>query len=129
MHFCKDCEGCSDCFMCINLENKKFYIKNKQYTEEGYKNELARYQELSKKEQQKEFQNFIAPQPQKLSHIISSEMILGENIQNAKNGKYIFDGDDIENVAYSYFIDHIKDSMDVNYGNINNKLQYEALGT
>ncbi len=38
--FCKKCYNCHDCFMCYWLESKKFYILNKEYTEEEYKNKM-----------------------------------------------------------------------------------------
>src|SRR3989339_889460 len=34
--FLRDCENCSDCFMCANLKNKKYCYKNQQLTREEY---------------------------------------------------------------------------------------------
>lgn len=39
---CRECVylfdsiGCADCFMCTNLRNKRFYIKNQEYSREEY---------------------------------------------------------------------------------------------
>lgn len=37
----KDLIGCSDCFGCVNLRNKQYYIFNKSYTKEEYEAKLA----------------------------------------------------------------------------------------
>jgi hypothetical protein len=39
-YFLFDCRNCQDCFMSYNLRNKKYCIRNKQYTKEEYENEL-----------------------------------------------------------------------------------------
>ena len=39
-HFLFDCRNCQNCFMCWNLRNKQYCIRNKQYTKEEYKKEL-----------------------------------------------------------------------------------------
>ena len=38
--FLFNCVGCSNCFGCVNLRNKKYYIWNIQYTQEEYKKEI-----------------------------------------------------------------------------------------
>jgi hypothetical protein len=37
-----DCKNCENCFMCYNLKDKKYCIKNKQYSKEEYLNELSK---------------------------------------------------------------------------------------
>ena len=32
----KDCSGCTDCFGCVNLKSKQYYIFNEPYTKEAY---------------------------------------------------------------------------------------------
>lgn len=39
-HFCDTCFNCADCFGCVELENKKYHIYNKAYTEGEYKRKL-----------------------------------------------------------------------------------------
>jgi Zn ribbon nucleic-acid-binding protein len=41
--FLYDCKGCSNCFMCSNLRNKSFCIKNKQYSKEEYLQRLEKF--------------------------------------------------------------------------------------
>lgn len=39
--FLRNCRACADCFGCINLSHKLFYIYNKPYTEGAYKEFIA----------------------------------------------------------------------------------------
>src|SRR3989344_3316829 len=39
-YFLFDCRNCQNCFMCWNLRNKQYCIRNKQYTKEAYEQEL-----------------------------------------------------------------------------------------
>jgi hypothetical protein len=41
MEYCYLCIGCSDCFGCIGLRNKKYHILNKPYTKEEYEQAKA----------------------------------------------------------------------------------------
>ena len=39
-YFLFDCRNCQNCFMCWNLRNKQYCIRNKQYSKEEYEKEL-----------------------------------------------------------------------------------------
>lgn len=41
--FLFDCRGCSDCFLCWNLRNKRYCIRNQQYSKADYERERAKY--------------------------------------------------------------------------------------
>ena len=41
MEYCYLCIGCQDCFGCIGLRNKKYYIFNKPYSKEDYEKTLS----------------------------------------------------------------------------------------
>jgi len=41
-YFLFDCRNCQNCFMCWDLRNKRYCIRNKQYTKEEYEKELAK---------------------------------------------------------------------------------------
>lgn len=101
--------------MCVNLTNQKYAIKNKIYIEEEYHTERKRYMKMTKKELRNEYEFFLGSQPRKSNNHTKTVTCFGENLQNAKESKYVFDGDILENVSYSYFVDDVKDSMDVNY--------------
>lgn len=40
--FLFDCRNCQDCFMCWNLRNKKYCIRNEQYSKDGYEEKLKK---------------------------------------------------------------------------------------
>ena len=76
-----------------------------------------------------EKRKFIDGIPKKTSNILNSERIYGNNVKNSHQSKYVFDGDELDSVDYSAFVDYVKDAMDINYGYGNTQLQYESLGT
>ncbi len=41
--FLRDCENCTNCFMCANLKNKSYCFKNEQLTKEAYLEKRAQY--------------------------------------------------------------------------------------
>ena len=43
VYFSKDCIGCSNCFGCVNLRNKKYFIFNQPFSKEEYGKELKRF--------------------------------------------------------------------------------------
>lgn len=67
--FLRDCENCTDCFMCVNLKNKKYCFKNEQLTREEYLKKrkeynLSSYTEYIKiKQEAEEFWKKFAPKP------------------------------------------------------------------
>ncbi len=127
--FVEDSEGCNDCFMCINLENKKYYIKNIAYTETEYRAKIEEYKQVPIKQIFEEYALFLTSQPHKWYNHIQVENWTWDNVQSAKNIKNVFDGDILENVAYSAFVDDVTECMDIDYWYGNTVLQYECLGT
>ncbi len=43
VHFSRNCIGCESCFGCVNLRNKKYFIWNKEHTEEDYERKLKEF--------------------------------------------------------------------------------------
>ena len=43
IYFSKDLYGCQNCFGCVKLRNKSYYIFNQPYTKESYAEELKKY--------------------------------------------------------------------------------------
>src|SRR3989344_8656281 len=69
--FSRDLTGCSDCFGCVNLRNKQYYIFNKAFTRESYFEELSKmklqtYSGLDKA--RKQVYEFWQTQPRKFYH-------------------------------------------------------------
>lgn len=73
---------------------------------------------------QKEFFQDI---PRREGYVLQSENSYGNAIRNAKDTTYVFDGDMLERVKYSAFVDDVSDAYDINYGYGETRLQYECL--
>ncbi len=122
--YCSDCtncflgfdlRGCSDCVMCIGLRNKKFCIKNVQYSEAEYKkkiSELKLESYRSIQELKKEFREFALTFPHKYAYMLKSVDSTGDFIVNCKNAKYSFMAIDGHNLKFMFGADSGKDSYD-----------------
>ncbi len=91
--FSRNCVGCSDCFGCVNLRNKQYYIFNKPYTKEAYFEELKRMNLGSHaaitamREQIREYWNTY---PYKYMFGYRNKDVTGDWIANSKNVKSSF---------------------------------------
>ncbi len=48
MYYCENSYNCRDCFGCVGLRNKQYYIFNKEYTKEEYEKKVAQIIEKMK---------------------------------------------------------------------------------
>jgi hypothetical protein len=124
-----DCEWCKNCFMCSDLKNKQFCIKNIQYSKFWYFEEIKKYENKTFLDRLSEYNRFKISIPKKYANIQSSINCTWDNILNAKNIKQVFDWELLEDVRYSNFVDDVKDSMDLNYWYWNTVLNYDSLWT
>ncbi|HUC88795.1 MAG TPA: hypothetical protein VMR49_02060 [Candidatus Paceibacterota bacterium] len=117
--FCYDCRGCSNCFMCVGLRNKKFNILNKQYVKEEYEKIIANYSLDSwtgVEKAKKQFNEFIIKQPRKYANFNNCLNCTGNNLANSKNSKDAFHTRRLENSRYIENGDTQKDSYDLSVG-------------
>ena len=88
VYFSKDCVGCSSCFGCIGLRNKRFNIFNKPYSKNGYFAEIEKIDIGSFKgkslTQNQSLQKWLS-WPHKFMHGRKNNNVLGEYIYNSKN--------------------------------------------
>jgi len=117
--------------MSFNLKNKKYFIRNKQYSEEDYFKEiqkinLGKYSNF--KILLKEFYDMIKYKSiYKYANISKSINISGENIINSKNCKYCFGVHDAENSKYLIRAFNVKYSYD-GYG-VGGELVYDGVAS
>ncbi|MBI4086242.1 MAG: hypothetical protein HY433_03325 [Candidatus Liptonbacteria bacterium] len=130
--FSKDCIGCTDCFGCINLRNKKFYIFNIPYSKEEYREKLKNM-ELHKwsglKVAREKTRDFWLKNPVKYMRGINNINSTGDYIDHSRNVHLGYIVRESENVRYCQYLSvpSIKDCMDVTldgWGS-NNELCYE----
>ena len=79
-----DCTGCSDCYMSVGLQNKSYYILNKEYSKEQYK-EKIREIEQNRNKYLKEFQTLKQKTPKRENYNFNSENSTWEYIIDSKN--------------------------------------------
>ncbi len=115
-NFILDCNNCSNCFGCVNLRNKNYCIWNNQYSKEEYEKKIKEFNTGSHifiEENFNKFWDFSLQFPKKYLRIVNCVDSIGDEIRDCKNVKYLYKGDDNENVKYGYRVAHAKDSMDV----------------
>ncbi|MDP2630524.1 MAG: hypothetical protein Q8P56_03895 [Candidatus Uhrbacteria bacterium] len=121
---CEDCSdiwfsrnmvGCSDCFGCINLRNKKYHIFNKEVSKEDYKKFMDEFKSGSFKtvaEMRKKAEDFWMRHPKRFALAINSVDSTGEHIERTKNAKECYSVHEAENVKFCQFIEDVSDSYD-----------------
>ncbi|MFH1769321.1 MAG: hypothetical protein ABH833_01490 [Parcubacteria group bacterium] len=92
--FMYQCEGCSNCFGCVNLKKKSYCIFNEQYTKEEYEKKMKeiaphRYSNLEKIK--KQFNELKLSQPHRYAQILKAVNSSGENLIEVKDCKKCFD--------------------------------------
>lgn len=132
-YFLYDCRGCINCIGCTNLRNKSYCIFNKQYTKEEYQkfiseNNLGDRGILEKIK--KEFKDLYSKSIHKYAHLIKTENVIGDNVENSQNCYYCFDlAGDCQNVKYSNWGTYgLSDSYDTGPGTGGkSELTYEGI--
>ncbi|MEK7143667.1 MAG: hypothetical protein AAB756_02450 [Patescibacteria group bacterium] len=92
--FLYDCRGCSSCFGCVGLRNKKYYIFNQPYTKEEYEQKIKELDSQSNTEREKiliQFVNLKRRFPHKFAHFTSVQNSSGDNLSHVTNSQYCFD--------------------------------------
>ncbi|MBI4225432.1 MAG: hypothetical protein HY617_03820 [Candidatus Sungbacteria bacterium] len=129
MHFCYDCRDSSDCFLSIGLRHKRFYVKNKQYSEEEYKRIIAEYRldtHNGRERAKKEFGEFIMKYPRRYANLKNCVASIGDDLINSKNCHYVFNAFNAEDSKYFENGEASKDSYDILVAGEINQC-YEAL--
>lgn len=131
MWFSKNCQGCTNCFGCVNLRNKSYYFFNQPLTKEEYKEkidslDLSKWTNLEK--MKVEAKEFWSKFPNKYFQGIKNFDCTGEYVTHSKNVRdsyLIRGGEDLAYVQYGQ-VPPFKDSMDVIVGGKNSELIYES---
>ncbi len=126
--FLKNCVGVRNSFMCSNLKNKEYYIFNKPYDKETYErlmNSLSDQNELAK--YLKDWEAFKLNYPQKYTHGVQNENVIGDYLINSKDTEYGYDAMELWNCKYIYrSFGDVKDSMDCDEIGTGAELLYEC---
>ncbi len=110
-YFLKDCKWCADCIWCINLNNNKNCILNKQYTKEEYEQNKNKYiQNFTKNDEE-----FLSLQKKNYFKNISNKSTsesYGNNLLNSKGCVLCFDSFECVDSKYVTNCTKVSDSYD-----------------
>ena len=131
--FLFNCIGCSDCFGCVNLRNKKNCIWNIQYSKEEYLKELEKWDLSSHKNIKKSKEKFLELYykiPRRFALVTNSSDVTGNDIKNTKNCKNCYatrNGvENCKNIFTGGLL--LKDSYDAIFGGDKSEMFYETSG-
>lgn len=131
--FCRDCQGCLDCFGSINLRNKSHYFFNQQCTKEEYEQKVNEYQlhtRLGIERAREDTKAFWKKFPNKNHQGIKNLNCTGSYVSNSKNVLDSFLVRESENLRYCQYIQETPGSKDCyDYSNWGDaaELVYEAI--
>jgi len=102
--FLYDCRGCTSCFGCTNLRNKKYHFLNRPLSKEDYDRKISElnlgsYSGIKKAREL--FNEAYKKSIHRFAVIISSQNALGDNLINTKNCYQCFDLHGAEDCRYS----------------------------
>jgi len=131
--FSRDCTGCTDCFGCVNLRNKQYYIFNEQYSKEEYLAKLKEFDTGSYENFRRIFEmarKRWMSHPYKYSHGTHNLNVSGDCLHNSKNAFFSYQIDDVENSKFLQNVNfNVRDSYDYTTWGENAELMYEAIET
>ncbi|KKU04737.1 MAG: hypothetical protein UX07_C0028G0003 [Parcubacteria group bacterium GW2011_GWA2_45_30] len=113
--FSKSLVGCTNCFGCVNLRNKSYYIFNQPHTKETYAKNLKEFDLLSRAslaKHAKKAHELWAQYPVKYMHGMRNVNSSGEHIQDSKNAKLSYFIHECENVKFCQMLHETDDSYD-----------------
>jgi len=93
VYFSKDCNGCSNCFGCIGLRSKQYYIFNRPHAKNEYQREIdwvkiGSY--LGKEELKEKAIKFWQRFPRKFSHSLHNLEVTGDYVYESKKSKDMY---------------------------------------
>lgn len=106
--FSRNMTGCTNCFGCVNLRNKSYYIFNQPYSKEEYKKyidqlNLGSYQTVD--ELRSKAREFWSKHPMRFTLAIQVQNSTGEHIERSKNLKDCYSIHEGQNLSYCQFLE------------------------
>ncbi|MCX6752530.1 MAG: hypothetical protein NTZ87_03480 [Candidatus Nomurabacteria bacterium] len=127
--FLFDCINCHNCFLSSNLRNKKYVLRNNQYSETEYKEEISKIRTDSFRVLRELFSEFTRIKEKnsiyKYIQAVNVVKCSGNNIINSKNSINSFGVFNSENIKNTFRMADCKDCMDV-FSAIKTELAYES---
>ena len=117
--FLYECENCRFCFGCANLVNQQYVVYNRQVSKDEYDRFIQEF--LSSPEKflryKNDFEAIKFSATRKCATVTNCENCTGNYLKDSKRCKEVYNGYDLENVAYCTELHDSKDCMDTDiYG-------------
>ncbi len=131
--FSRDCQGCMDCFGCVNLKKKNHCFFNEQYSKEEYDKKVAEYKLYTREgieKALKDTREFWKKFPNKNHQGVKNIDCTGSYVTNSKNVHDSFLIRESENLKYCQYIQETPGSKDCyDYSNWGDgaEMVYEAI--
>lgn len=125
-----ECFDCTNCFGCVNLRHKQYYIFNEPYSKEEYFKKLEEFNLGSYKsirQLRDQFINFILRFPHKYIYGHNNVNVVGEDVIDSKNVKNCYQSVSLENVAFSQGAVFTRDTYDLSNWGDQSELIYESV--
>ncbi len=113
--FCRDSQGCLNCFGSVNLRNKSHYFFNQPCTKKEYDDKVKAYKLHTREGIErawKDSQEFWKQFPQKSHQGIKNQNCTGSYVTNSKNVKNSFLIREGENLRYCQYLQETPGSKD-----------------
>jgi hypothetical protein len=132
VHFSHSLRGCNNCFGCVNLHKKSYYIFNEPYTKEEYKQKLKSFgldshrNIISLKEKAHAFWKEF---PKKYHFGVQNIDVTGDYMEHSKNAKSCFGVANVEDSKFCSFVSNgpVKTTYDFTHYGDNIELVNECL--
>ncbi len=133
VYFSKDLYGCQNCFGCVNLRNKSYYIFNQPYTKESYAEEIKKYNLGSYtvvENLKKQAAAFHKTAPVRYMHGVHNKNVSGDILFDCKNVFDSFYNIAVEDSKYCQFVFYkpARDCYDMTFWGQNATRIYECMG-
>ncbi|HCW31961.1 MAG: hypothetical protein UT55_C0049G0006 [Candidatus Peregrinibacteria bacterium GW2011_GWE2_39_6] len=113
--FCFYCIGVQNCFGCVGLRQKQFYILNQPFTVEEYEKRIIELRKLPISQIYQMIAPLIFKTPRAAMYGKKNEDSYGENIHQCKNVYWGFDSKQLRDCAYVYHCDESTDLWDCSH--------------
>jgi hypothetical protein len=130
--FSRNLIGCQNCFGCVNLRNKSYYIFNEPHTKESYQEFMAKFRSGSAhevEEMKKKAHAFWREHPMRFTLAINNVSSTGEHIEHSKNVKESYAIHESENLKFCQDLESAYDSYDHTVWGMKTSLVYETCVT
>jgi hypothetical protein len=132
VYFSHSLKGCNNCFGCVNLHGKSYYIFNKPYTKEEYEKKLKSFGLDSHKNilllREKAYELW-KKFPKKYYYGVQNLNVTGDYLERSKNAKSCFGAANLEDSKFCSFVSNgpVKTTYDFTHYGDNIELVNECL--